>query len=208
MDDCCQGKQHELTALRDGYRRVLWVVLGVNAALFATEFTAGLLAHSSALLADSLDMLGDATVYGASLLALRHGERTQAGVALAKGSLMLLFGALVAVELATKLTGGATPIAPAMGAFGALALAGNLTCAVLLLRFRRGGLDMRSTWLCSRNDVLANLGVLAAAAGVALTGSLWPDVLVGGIIAGLFLHAAGGVIREAVAALRAAPQSA
>lgn len=198
MTDCCQAKEGELDALRARYAGVLWVVLGLNAAMFVVEGAAGLWAGSTALLADAGDMLGDTLVYGTSLAVAHRGVRAQGGAALLKALLMLAFAALVVGEIAARVWTRAVPHAPAMGAVGTLALAANLTCAALLLRFRGGDVDMRSTWLCSRNDVLANLGVLAAAAGVALTGTLWPDVLVGGAIAALFVHSAVTVLRAAL----------
>jgi Co/Zn/Cd efflux system component len=208
MDDCCGGKVRVIDQARDAFGRVLWIVLAINGGMFVAEFGAGLLARSTALMADSLDMFGDATVYGLSLYALHRTVRWRAGAALVKSLLMAGFGLVVIGDVALKVAAGTVPAAPLMGAFGALALAANLTCALLLLRFRAGEINMRSTWLCSRNDVLANLGVLAAAGLVAATRSPWPDVAIGGLIAAVFLHSAVGVFREAVGQLAAGAEAA
>ena len=211
MDECCQAKAQEIEQARGAFGRVLWVVLAINAAMFAAEFGAGLVAHSTALMADSLDMFGDAAVYGLSLYALHRTARWRAGAALAKSLLMAGFGLLVIGDVFLKVATEVVPVAPLMGAFGALALAANLACAALLLRFRSGEINMRSTWLCSRNDVLANLGVLLAAGLVASTQSPWPDIVIGLLIAGVFLQSAWGVFREAAgqptSAHEAAPAS-
>lgn len=202
MDHCCETKADELVLLQRRQRRVLKIVLALNASMFLTEFTAGLIAHSTALLADSLDMLGDAFVYGLSLYALQRSDRWRSGAALTKGVIMAAFGLGVIGEAVMKVATGVTPEASMMGIFGLLALAANTTCLLLLLRHRTDDLNMRSTWLCSRNDVIANGAVLLAAAGVAVTGTLWPDILIGLLIAGLFLHSAWGVIQASLAKLR------
>jgi Co/Zn/Cd efflux system component len=171
-------------------------VLGINAALFAVEFAAGWLAHSTALLGDSLDMLGDSLVYAFSLYVLGRSELWRLWAARSKGLVMVLLVVVVLAEAALKLIDGARPTAETMGEIGALALAGNTLCFALLYRHRADDLNMRSTWLCSRNDLVANTAVLAAAAAVGITGTVWPDVIVGVAIAGLFLHTAIVVLRE------------
>jgi Co/Zn/Cd efflux system component len=208
MDHCCEGKAQEIELACHAFGRVLWIVLAINAGMFVAEFGAGLLARSTALMADSLDMFGDASVYALSLYALNRTARWRAGAALVKSLLMAGFGLVVLGDVALKVAAGTVPAAPLMGAFGALALAANLTCALLLLRFRAGEINMRSTWLCSRNDVLANLGVLIAAGLVAATRSPWPDVAIGGLIAAVFLHSALGVFREATSQLAAGAEAA
>jgi Co/Zn/Cd efflux system component len=172
--------------------------------MFFAEFGAGLIAGSAALMADAVDMLGDAAVYGVSLYALDKGARWQAGAALSKGGFILLFGLGVLVEIGVKLTTGAPPSSPLMLAFGGLALVANLTCLSLLWPFRKTGVNMSSTFECSRNDVIANCGVLAAAAGVAVFASPWPDIVVAAIIAALFLRSAFSVLSEAWPQFRAA----
>lgn len=203
MNHCCETKTDELALLRGRQARILKIVLAINALMFLVEITAGILARSTALLADSLDMLGDAFVYGLSLYALYRSTRWRAGAALTKGVIMAGFGVGVVAEAVLKAVTGTVPIAGMMGLFGLLALAANTVCFVLLIRHRADDLNMRSTWLCSRNDLLANGGVLLAAGGVAVTGSVWPDILIGLIIAGIVLSSAWGVIRQSVAALRA-----
>jgi len=207
MDSCCENKAGELAQLRTKQSRVLYIVLAVNAAMFLIEFIAGWIANSTALLGDSLDMFGDASVYALTLFVLHRSARARAGAALFKGGFMLLFGMLVVADALRKLVLQEVPAAEWMGIIGALALLANGYCFMLLYRHRSDDLNMRSTWLCSRNDLVANSSVIAAAGPVALTDSLWPDILVGMAIAALFLHSAGQVLREAWAEWRAnAPQ--
>jgi cation diffusion facilitator family transporter len=196
MDACCEAKGRELVALQGRQRRVLIVVLAVNLAMFFVEFGAGVLAGSSALLADSLDMLGDSLVYGFSLYVLHRSLGWRARAALLKGGVMAAFGIGVLLEAAYHARAGAPPIVPTMAAVGALALAANAACFALLFRHRSDDINLRSTWLCSRNDLVANSAVLAAAVLVAWSGSVWPDIIVGVGIAALFLRTAASVIRE------------
>jgi cation diffusion facilitator family transporter len=202
MDDCCKAEDLARVAGQRDQRRVLVVVLAVNLALFVVEMVAGFLSHSTALLADSLDMLGDSIVYGFSLYVVTRSERARALAASLKGMIMLAFGALVLAEAARRMLVPALPEAHTMGMVGLLALAGNAFCFWLLYRHRSDGLNMRSTWLCSRNDLIANLSVLGAAAVVARTGSAWPDLVVGVSIAALFAQSGWGVLREAITAGR------
>ncbi|WP_312252409.1 cation transporter [Stenotrophomonas sp.] len=178
-------------------------VLIINLAMFFIEFGAGIVARSSALQADAVDMLGDAIVYGLSLWAVNRGARWEAGAALAKGLLILAFFAFIVVEVVNKLVHGVPPSSGWMLGFGAIALVANLLCLALLWRFRALNINMKSTFECSRNDVAANIGVLVAAGGVALTGKGWPDIAAGAVIALLFLKSALGVIGEAWPAIRA-----
>jgi cation diffusion facilitator family transporter len=186
---------------------VLWIVLAINAVMFAVEGTAGLLAHSTALLADALDMLGDALVYGFSLFVLDRSARWQAGASLAKGAFMLAFGIGVLAEAVHKAFVPVMPNVETMGVIGTLALLANLVCFTLLYRHRADNLNMSSTWLCSRNDLIANAGVLMAAAASFLLVSRWPDILVGSLIAGLFLHSAIDVLRRSLKAWRTSGKS-
>ncbi len=155
-------------------------------------------------MADSVDMAGDAFVYGLSIYALSRSDRWKGGAALAKGVIILAFGLGVALDIAIKLRSGIPPSSGLMLAFGGIALGANLTCLRLLWQFRAHDVNMASTFECSRNDVLSNLGVLAAAAAVALTASPWPDLIVGAAIALLFLRSAARVIRSSIPVLRAA----
>lgn len=179
-------------------------MLLINAVMFVVEPTAGLLAGSVSLVADSLDMLGDALVYGFSLYVVAQGARMKAVAALLKGGIMAAFGLFVLGQAAYKIAVPEVPVAEAIGAIGLLALAANGACLALLWRHRAENINMRSVWLCSRNNIVANIGVLAAAAGVWLTHSVWPDVLVGLAIALLFLRSAFDVLRQALRELRVA----
>ena len=193
MKSCCA----EVVAVVAEQRRTLQLVLAINAVMFLVECGAGLLAGSTALLADSVDMLGDAIVYGASLYVVGRGGVWQARAALLKGGVMGAFGLGVLLEAALKIARGTMPDAGVMASVGLLALVANAGCLLLLRRRRADDVNMRSAWICSRNDVLANVGVLAAAGGVVLTGSVWPDVVVGLLIAMMFATSALGVIRDA-----------
>lgn len=212
MDDCCESKAGELESLRSRHGRVLRAVLAVNALMFIVEFGAGLASGSSALLADSLDMLGDSLVYGFSLFVVHRSLTWKARAALLKGAIMALFGVAVLLDAAFKLRVGTLPGVPTMAVVGTLALAANALCFALLWRHRADDLNLRSTWLCSRNDLIANGAVLVAAMLVAWSGSGWPDILVGLGIAILFLRTAFVVLRESLAELgragRSAPESA
>jgi Co/Zn/Cd efflux system component len=183
-------------------RRVLQTVLAINGAMFVVELVASLLAHSTALLADSVDMLGDAIVYGFSLYVVGRGAGWAARAALLKGGIMAAFGAGVLVEVVLKLAHGLVPAVEIMTGVGLLALAANGGTLLVLWRRRADDVNMRSAWLCSRNDVIANGAVLLAAGGVALTGSAWPDVAVGLLIAALFTTSAVDVLRTARRELR------
>lgn len=204
MSSCCEDKCDALVALRAKQSRVLKIVLAINATMFVAELTGGILARSSSLLADSLDMFGDAVVYATSLWVLGRGRLWQGRVAALKGLVMVAFGLGVVAETFAKAIGSRAPSAEGMGVIGFVALAANLICLYLLTRHREDDINMRSVWLCSRNDIVANVSVLIAAGAVAMLGSKWPDVVVGGGIALLFLSSATRVLREAMAELRRA----
>jgi cation diffusion facilitator family transporter len=201
MDACCDTKAEELNSLRDKHRKVLILVLVINAVLFIVEAIAGFLANSTALLADSLDMLGDSLVYGFSLYVLWRSAESKAMAAMLKGAIMAVFGIGVLFEAIHKMVAGVVPVAEIMGIIGILVLVGNAVCFFLLYRHRSDDLNMRSTWLCSRNDIIANLSVLVAAAGVRVFQSSWPDIIIGAVIAALFLRSAFTVLCESVAEL-------
>ena len=203
MDSCCESKSGALARLRDKQSRVLKIVLAINAVMFFAEGAAGVVTRSSSVLADSLDMLGDAAVYASSLYVLRRGPVWQARMALAKGVVMVAFGLAVVLDVAMKLAGARVPHAEGMGLIGAVALGANLLCLYLLTRHRADDINMRSVWLCSRNDIVANVGVLVAAGAVAWSGSRWPDIAVGSVIAFVFLSSASRVLRDAAQELRA-----
>jgi Co/Zn/Cd efflux system component len=192
VDECCEVRE-----IPREQRRVLHVVLWINVAMFLVESVAGLLGNSTALLADSVDMLGDAIVYGFSLYVISRGPLWQARAALLKGAIMAAFGVGVLVQVAVKIARGLAPTVEVMGAVGLLAFAANVFCLVLLWRRRGDDINMRSAWACSRNDVAGNAGVLVAAGAVALTGSPWPDIAIGLLVAAMFGQSAARVIRDA-----------
>jgi Co/Zn/Cd efflux system component len=202
MADCCNDKACEIEALRDRQNSTLKIVLGINAVMFLIELTAGLLAGSVSLIADSLDMLGDALVYGFSIYVIARGVRMKAKAALLKGGIMAAFGLFVLGQAMYKIIIPHVPVFETIGVIGLLALAANSLCLLLLWRHRADDINMRSVWLCSRNDIIANISVLFAAVGVWLTGSGWPDILVGLALAALFLRSALFVLRGAMMELR------
>ncbi len=204
MADCCNDKACEIEALQDRQSSILKIVLAINAVMFFIELTAGLLAGSVSLIADSLDMLGDALVYGFSIYVVARGARMKAKAALLKGGIMAAFGLFVFGQAVYKMVFPLVPVFEAIGGFGLLALAANSLCLLLLWRHRADDINMSSVWLCSRNDIIANVSVLCAAVGVWLTSSGWPDILVGFGLAGLFLRSALFVLRGAQTELRAA----
>ncbi len=198
MDDCCEVRE-----IPREQRRVLHVVLWINALMFLIESVAGVMAHSTALFADSFDMLGDAIVYGFSLYVIGRGIVWQARAALLKGLIMAAFGVGLLVQVALKIAQGLAPTVEVMGLVGTLAFAANLGCLALLWRRRGDDINMRSAWLCSRNDVLGNAAVLVAAGAVAVTGSPWPDIVVGLLVAAVFGRSAVQVLRDASRAVAA-----
>lgn len=197
--DCCHDKGGELErlALHRDIRRVLIIVLMLNALMFIIEFAAGLVAQSASLMADSVDMLGDALVYGISLYALGRGIRWRAGAALLKGGFIMLLGLGVLVQIGIKIVFGVPPVSSIMILCGSMALVANLSCLGLLWPYRRHDVNLSSTFECSRNDVIANIGVLAAAFTVRTTQSAWPDIIVAAAIAFLFFRSALRVIADA-----------
>lgn len=200
-DSCCASNscQSEVTPR---YRRALWIALAINAAMFAVELGASWTAGSVSLLADAADFLGDAANYGISLLVLSMALVWRSRSALAKGATMGLYGVLVLAQAAWNGFNGVVPGAYTMGVVGALALTANLSVAVMLYAFRDGDANMRSVWLCSRNDAISNIAVILAAGGVFGLGAAWPDLMVAVIMAGLGLSAARSVITQARAELK------
>jgi cation diffusion facilitator family transporter len=186
------------------YRRVLWAVLAINAGMALVEIVSGLQAGSLALQADALDFMGDAANYGISLFVLSRAIRWRASAALVKGAAMGLFGIWLIATALWKALHPELPGAGVMGAVGTLALVANLAGAALLYRFRDGDANRRSVWLCTRNDAIGNLAVLAAAAGVVASETPWPDLAVGAIMAGLALSSSWHVLRRANGELRGA----
>ncbi|HIG44524.1 MAG: cation transporter [bacterium] len=197
MSSCCTETSCEIDKLRDKQSKTLVVVLAVNCVMFVVEFSAGFIASSTALMADSLDMLGDAFVYGFSLYVVAKEDDWKARAAYAKSAVMFMFGVFVLFQVGTKLVYVEVPQYEIMGSIGILALVANSVCLYLLTRHREDDVNMRSVWLCSRNDIIANVSVLIAGAGVLLTASHWPDVLVGLGIAVLFIRSSMLVFKDA-----------
>jgi Co/Zn/Cd efflux system component len=191
-----------LRHLRKSHGSILWIALILNLAMFFVEMIYGWIAHSSALTADSLDMLGDAFVYAMSLYALDRSQKWVGWISLTKGMMMGFFGVFIFGQCVWRFFYPDTPNAETMGIVSSLALIANLICAVILLKHRNDDLNMRSTWLCSRNDVLTNLGTLIAALIVAKTGTHYADVTVGTIIAFLVLQSSWQITRESIQLLQ------
>ena len=193
MDACC-----EVRPIEQRQRRILAIVLAINAAMFMVEFIAGIAAHSTALISDSADMLGDTIVYGFSLYVVARGAVWQARAALFKGVVMAVFALGILIEAGFKIAEGITPTAPLMMVIAVVALVANGSVLLFLSRHRADDINMRSAWLCSRNDVIANAAVLVAAVVVGLTGSAWPDIIAGLGIAALFGSSAFDIIGAAL----------
>lgn len=203
MKNCCEDKCTTLISLRDKQGQVLRIVLGINAIMFLIEFTMGWIAHSTSLLGDSLDMLGDAFMYGLTLFVLARSSKSKARVALVKGLVLGAFGLGVMMEAILKSFSDVIPTANTMGWIGALALAANTACLLMLVRHKNDDLNMKSVFICSRNDIVANFSVIVAALLVSVFQSKWPDIIVGGFIAGLFLHSSYLIIRESIPQMKA-----
>ncbi|GAA0580672.1 cation transporter [Caenispirillum bisanense] len=198
MSGCGCGSVCPTTARRNAaFRRVLWIVLALNAVMFLVEGIAGWLGRSAALQGDSLDFLGDAANYGIALFVLGRSVTWKAGSALVKGLTMAAFGVFVLAMVGWRAMTGTVPEPLVMGGIGFLALAVNVAAALLLYRYREGDANMRSVWICSRNDAMANVAVIVAGGVVIATGQGWADWLVGLFIAGLSLQGAHSIIRHA-----------
>ena len=202
-DSCCNlGCSTQPPAVSERYRRALWAALVINAAMFAIEVAGGIHASSVSLLADAVDFFGDATNYGISLVVLGMASTWRSRAALFKGMTMGGYGAFVLARTLWTAASGSVPEPSAMGAIGALALAANVSVAVMLYAWRDGDANVRSVWLCTRNDAIGNLAVMAAALGVFGTGSAWPDLAVAAVMGLLALSAAWTVIARAVGELK------
>lgn len=201
--DCCKAACGTTATLNDPrWRRALWIALSVNAGMFAVEMAAGAAADSRALQADALDFLGDATNYAISLLVAGMALAWRARAALAKGLALIGLGGWVMITAVLAALGGAAPEPELMGVIGALALAANTGVAIMLYRFRTGDANMRSVWICSRNDAIGNIAVMAAALGVFGTGTAWPDLIVAAILALLGISGGIQIVQQARRELR------
>ncbi len=200
-EHCCQHKAKELQQLQKRQSKVLWIILAINAVMFVVEFSGGIKAASLSLTGDSLDMLGDALVYGCSLYVIQKGKKAQARSAMLKGSIMFLSAIAVFARATYQLLAQTVPTVSLMGEIGILALVANLICFLLLIRHRNDNINMSSVWLCSRNDIIANSLVLLTAGLVLLTNSFLPDFILGLLLTAVFAQSAGKVLNQARAEL-------
>jgi Co/Zn/Cd efflux system component len=203
---CCSHDTAPFAGVLPRYRRILLLVIALNAMMFAVEVVAGALANSMALQADAMDFAADAATYGLTLYVIGRPDRWRATAALVKGASLALMGSYVLGATLYRVFVLGTPEPMVMGAVGFAALAVNVTAALLLFRFRDGDANVRSVWLCSRNDAIGNVAVMLAALGVFGTGTAWPDLVVAAIMAGLFLYSAASILRQSTGELRTAPQ--
>lgn len=202
MSDCCSCSAPEKPVVDPVYRKVLWVALALNTLMFVLELAASWSSGSVSLLADSIDFFGDAVNYALSLAVLGMAVATRARAALFKAASMGAFGVFVLARAIWTLQSGAVPEPLTMGVVGFLALTANASVALLLYRFRTGDANMRSVWICSRNDALGNVAVMLAALGVFGTAHAWPDLVVAGIMGVLALTGAWTVTQQARGELR------
>lgn len=202
MGTCCGESTKPFDGMSQDYRRRLWLVIAMNAAMFLVEMAAGQLAGSKALQADALDFFGDAVTYGLSLAVIGASLRTRAVAALAKGASLLLMGVWVAGSTLHQVFVLGVPQAAVMGSVGFLALAVNLASVALLVRYKDGDANVRSVWLCSRNDAIGNVAVMIAAIGVWGTATAWPDLIVAGLMATLFISSSVQILSQGVREFR------
>ena len=198
MAGCC-GHDAKFDGVSDDYKRRLWLVIALNGTMFAVEMMAGHMAKSQALQADALDFLGDALTYGISLAVIGASVRARTNAALAKGISLLLMGLWVFGSTIYRVFYVGVPEAEIMGVVGFFALLTNLASVLLLVRYKDGDANVRSVWLCSRNDAIGNVAVMLAALGVWGTATGWPDLIVATAMAGLFLSSAFQIVRQALA---------
>lgn len=205
MAGCC-GNEVKFEGLSQDYKRRLWIVIAINALMFIVEMVSGRLAQSQALQADALDFLADALTYGLSLAVIGSSIAVRSNAALLKGVSLLAVGAWVFGSTAYRFLNDAVPTAHIMGWVGFLALIANCASVLLLMSYKDGDANVRSVWLCSRNDAIGNVAVMLAALGVWGTASGWPDLIVAGIMASLFLSSAFQIIRQSLDERRAAQE--
>ena len=201
MSGCCENKSFDGTS--PAYRRALVAVIAINAVMFVIEMSAGVISGSQALKADALDFAGDTATYALSLMVIGASVRTRAFASLFKGASLALIAIAVLGMTAVRVLDGSPPEASTMGLVGFMALAANAASVLILLRWRDGDSNVRSVWLCSRNDAIGNVGVILAGGLVALTGSAWPDLVVAILLASLFLKSASAITLQATRELKA-----
>lgn len=197
MSAGCCGNEVKFDGLSAAYKRALWAVIAINGTMFLAEMGAGIFAGSQALKADALDFLGDTATYALTLFVIGMPLVWRARAALLKGVTLGAMGLWVLGSTAYNVLVLGVPQAEVMGAVGFLALVANLTSVMLLLKYRNGDANVRSVWLCSRNDAIGNVAVILAAGGVWATSSAWPDLIVAGIMASLFLWSSAQIVRQA-----------
>ncbi|WP_421880451.1 cation transporter [Pacificispira sp.] len=207
MSGSCCGQDAQFDGTSEAFKRALWTVIAINGGMFFVEMTAGAFAGSKALQADALDFLGDTATYAISLFVIGMSLRVRATAAIAKGLSLGAMGLWVFGSTAYQVLVLGVPSATVMGGVGFLALMANLASVVLLMRFKDGDANVRSVWLCSRNDAIGNVAVMLAAAGVWFTGTAWPDLTVAAIMAGLFLWSATQIVLQAQSELSAERQT-
>jgi len=200
MSGCCDDKVFD--GISDGYKRALLAVILINAVMFFVEMTAGLKSGSQALLADALDFAGDSATYTISLLVIGASLRTRAMASLFKGGSLAFIAILILASSLYRFFSDTVPVAETMGIVGFLALLANLTSLLILMRWRDGDSNVRSVWLCSRNDAIGNVGVIIAGIVVGITGAAWPDLVVAILLATLFLRSSVSIISQARAELK------
>jgi cation diffusion facilitator family transporter len=205
--DCC-GHDVKFDGLSADYKRRLWLVIAINANMFLVEMAAGALAGSNALQADALDFLGDSITYGISLVVIGASLRTRAWAAIAKAASLSMMSLWVLAMTAYHVLIVGVPRAEVMGIVGVLALAANLTSVLLLLRYKDGDANVRSVWLCSRNDAIGNVAVMIAALAVWGTQTKWPDLIVAALMAGLFFYSSVRILQQSIEEIRAGQSSA
>jgi len=201
---CCDDDGHEFDGLSADYRRRLLVVIALNAAMFMVEIAAGQFSGSKALQADALDFLGDAATYSLTLAVIGAAARTRALAALVKGASLSAMGMWILASTLHRAMAHTVPQAEVMGLVGFCALAVNVTSVIILMRYKDGEANVRSVWLCSRNDAIGNIAVMVAALGVWGTRTAWPDLIVAAVMAGLFLNSSLQIIAQSRRELRQA----
>ncbi|MBF33209.1 MAG: cation transporter [Hyphomonadaceae bacterium] len=200
MSDCCEQTSFDGTSI--SYRRALLAVIAINATMFIVELSAGYLARSQALKADALDFGGDAATYAISLAVIGMSASVRAKASLFKAGSLALIALFILGSTIVRVFSDEAPETVTMSIIGGLALAANLLSVLILLRWRDGDSNVRSVWLCSRNDAIGNAGVIAAAGVVALTGSPWPDLIVAALLSGLFLRSSWAITLQAIEELK------
>lgn len=208
MAGCSCESNGAFYGMSDAYKRVLWLIIAINFALFITEMIVSQLAYSMALSADALDFFGDSLTYSITLIAIGHSLKWRASAALFKGITLAMMGVWVLGSTIYRVFILGMPNELMMGSIAILAFTANVVSAVLLMQYKDGDANVRSVWLCSRNDAIGNLAVLMAAGVVYLTQSRWPDLVVAFLMSGLFLHSSWLILKQAKSELKQAKSEA